>query len=150
MYSEEVRFMADDVLLNKAASIERCVRRAREEYQADPNGFASNFTRQDAAILNIQRACEAALDMGQHIIRRESLGLPQSARDVFALLALGGWIEESLAESMKRMVGFRNVAVHEYQTLQLPITVNIITQHLDEFLQFSRSMLLKDASTPPT
>ena len=142
--------MADDVLLNKAASIERCVRRAREEYLADPNGFASNFTRQDAAILNIQRACEAALDMGQHIIRRESLGLPQSARDVFALLALGGWIEESLAESMKRMVGFRNVAVHEYQTLQLPITVNIITQHLDEFLQFSRSMLLKDASTPPT
>ena len=51
---------------------------------------------------------------------------------------------------MKRMVGFRNVAVHEYQTLQLPITVQIITQHLDEFAQFSRALLLKDASTPPT
>lgn len=140
--------MADDVLLNKAASIERCVARAREEYEADPSGFATNFTRQDAAILNIQRACEAALDMGQHIIRRESLGLPQSARDVFALLAQAGWIDEALAESMKRMVGFRNVAVHEYQTLQLPITLNIITGHLDEFAMFSRSMLLKDASAP--
>lgn len=140
--------MADDVLLNKAASIERCVARAREEYEADPSGFATNFTRQDAAILNIQRACEAALDMGQHIIRRESLGLPQSARDVFALLAQAGWIDEALAKSMKRMVGFRNVAVHEYQTLQLPITLNIITGHLDEFAMFSRSMLLKDASAP--
>ena len=138
--------MADDVLLNKAASIERCVARAREEYAADPNSFATNFTRQDAAILNIQRACEAALDMGQHIIRRESLGLPQSARDVFTLLAQAGWINNTLAESMKRMVGFRNVAVHEYQALQLPITLSIITGHLDEFADFSRCMLLKDAS----
>lgn len=142
--------MADDVLLNKAASIERCVARAREEYETDPAGFATNFTRQDAAILNIQRACEAALDMGQHIIRRESLGLPQSARDVFALLAHANWLDQSLAESMKRMVGFRNVAVHEYQTLQLPITLNIITHHLGEFAQFTRCLLLKDASTPPT
>ena len=138
--------MADDVLLNKAATIERCVARAREEYAADPAGFATNFTRQDAAILNIQRACEAALDMGQHIIRRQSLGLPQSARDVFALLAQAGWITDALAESMKRMVGFRNVAVHEYQTLQLPITLNIITGHLDEFSEFSRSMLRKEAT----
>lgn len=141
--------MADDVLLNKAASIERCVARAREEYDTDPNSFATNFTRQDAAILNIQRACEAALDMGQHIIRRESLGLPQSARDVFALLAKAEWIGETLSEAMKRMVGFRNVAVHEYQTLQLPITLNIITGHLGEFEEFSRCLLLKDASTPP-
>jgi uncharacterized protein YutE (UPF0331/DUF86 family) len=49
-----------------------------------------------------------------------------------------------LAQSMKHMVGFRNIAVHEYQSLQLPITVNIIEQHLDEFLAFSRQMLLKD------
>ena len=139
--------MADDVLLNKAASIERCVARARAEYAVDPKGFATNFTRQDAAILNIQRACEAALDMGQHIIRRESLGLPQSARDVFTLLKQAGWIDDALAESMKRMIGFRNVAVHEYQTLQLPITLNIITDHLDEFADFSQYMLRKDASS---
>lgn len=136
--------MADDVLLNKAATIERCVTRAREEYTADPETFATNFTRQDAAILNIQRACEATLDMGHHIIRRESLGLPQSSRDVFALLANAHWLDPELAESMKHMVGFRNIAVHEYQTLQLPITVNIIQSHLDEFLAFSRQMLLKD------
>ncbi|MCE2877976.1 MAG: DUF86 domain-containing protein [Comamonadaceae bacterium] len=61
--------MADDVVLNKSATIERRVARAREEYDADPDTFATNHTRQDAAILNIQRACEAALDMGHHIIR---------------------------------------------------------------------------------
>jgi len=137
--------MADDVLINKAATIERCVRRAREEYAADPASFATNFTRQDAAILNIQRACEAALDMGQHLIRRERLGVPQSARDVFALLARGGWIGDELAAALKRMVGFRNIAVHDYESLQLPITVSIIETHLDEFLDYSSTMLRKDA-----
>lgn len=136
--------MPDDVLINKAATIERCVRRAREEYAADPAGFATNFTRQDAAILNIQRACEAALDMGQHLVRRERLGVPQSARDVFALLARGGWIRAELADALKRMVGFRNIAVHDYESLQLPITIRIIEVHLDEFLDFTRTLLLHD------
>ncbi|SDI06188.1 Uncharacterized conserved protein YutE, UPF0331/DUF86 family [Pseudomonas benzenivorans] len=140
--------MVDDVLINKAASIERCVARAREEYAKDPASFASDFTRQDAAILNIQRACEAALDMGQHLIRRERLGVPQSARDVFELLAQGGWVAAPLAAGLKNMVGFRNIAVHEYQALQLPITVAIITRHLDEFLQFSAAILRRDAGQP--
>ena len=138
--------MADDVLINKAASIERCVARAREEYARDPASFANDFSRQDAAILNIQRACEAALDMGQHLIRREKLGVPQSARDVFALLAQGGWIDTALAENLKRMVGFRNIAVHDYQSLQLAITVSIITGHLDEFLDYSQAVLLRDTA----
>lgn len=136
--------MPDDVLINKAATIERCVARAQEEYSADTESFATNFTRQDAAILNIHRACEAALDMGQHIIRRERLGVTQSARDTFTLLQQGGWISEPVAEQMKRMVGFRNVAVHDYQALQLPITTNILTQHLNDFLAYSRQMLKKD------
>ena len=136
--------MADDVLINIAATIERRVARAREEYAADPDGFAKNFSRQDAAIHNIQRACEAALDMGLHIIRRERLGVTQSARDTFTLLAQAHWLTPAVAEQMKRMVGFRNVAVHDYQSLQLPITLNILTLHLDDFLVFSRQMLLHD------
>jgi uncharacterized protein YutE (UPF0331/DUF86 family) len=133
--------MVDDVLINKAASIERCVRRAREEYDKDADTFSTDFTRQDAAILNIQRACEAALDMGQHLVRRDKLGVPQSARDVFTLLAQAGWIEPALADDLKRMVGFRNIAVHDYQAMQLPITVRIITFHLDEFLRYSQALL---------
>lgn len=138
--------MVDDVLMNKAATIERCVHRAREEYDKDTDTFATDFTRQDAAILNIQRACEAAIDMGQHLIRRDKLGVPQSARDVFSLLAQAGLIEYTLADDLKRMVGFRNIAVHDYQAMQLPITVRIITFHLDEFLRYSQALLRQDVT----
>ena len=137
--------MADDVLLNKAATIERCVARAREEYAKNPATFAEDFTRQDAAILNIQRACEAALDMAQHLIRRDRLGIPQSARDAFELLRRAGWIEPHLLTSLKNMVGFRNIAAHDYQVLQLPITVSIITHHLGDFLSYTADIIAKDA-----
>ena len=133
--------MVDDVLLNKAATIERCVARARQEYAAAGEHFATDFTRQDAAVLNVQRACEAALDIGHHIVRRERLGVPQSARDVFDMLSAAGWVELALADAMKRMVGFRNIAVHDYQELLLPITVSVITEHLDEFLRFTAAIL---------
>jgi uncharacterized protein YutE (UPF0331/DUF86 family) len=138
--------MLDDVLINKAATIERCVARAREEYHNNPQTFADDYTRQDAAILNIQRACEAALDMGQHLIRRDRLGVPQSARDVFTLLAESDFIDADLAGVLKRMVGFRNIAVHDYQSLQLPIIVSIIQRHLDDFLAYSKILIQRDAS----
>ena len=141
--------MVDDVLVNKAATIERCVARAREEYNADPASFATNFTRQDAAVLNVQRACEAALDIGQHLIRRDHLGVPQSARDVFDLLSRAEWIDAALAESLKRMVAFRNIAVHDYRNLLLPITVNVITLHLGDFLDFSQRVLQRDGLRQP-
>ena len=133
--------MVDDVLINKSATVERCVARAREEYGHDPASFATDFTRQDAATLNVQRACEAVLDMGQHIVRREGLGVPQSARDVFDLMARAQWIDAPLAQALKRMVAFRNIAVHDYQSLILPILVNVITGHLGEFLTFTRTVL---------
>lgn len=135
--------MPDDVLLNKAATIERCVARAREEFAAAGAHFATDFTRQDAAVLNVQRACEAALDMGQYLIRRDKLGIPQSARDVFALLATVGWIEAPLADRLQKMVGFRNIAVHDYQALLIPIVTEVITRHLDDFLAYSRAILLR-------
>ena len=138
--------MTDDVILNKVATIERCVQRAREEYEAEPDTFATNFTRQDAAVLNIQRACEAALDIGHYLIRRDKLGIPQGARDVFSLLERAQWIDSGMADSLKRMVGFRNIAVHDYRTLQLPIVTTIIEKHLDDFLAFGRIMLKNSPS----
>ncbi len=137
--------MPDDVLINKAATVERCVARAREEYQANPQTFATDHTRQDAATLNVQRACEAVLDMGQHLVHKERLGVPQGARDVFELLARAQWIDTPLAEALKRMVAFRNIAVHDYQSLLVPILENVITQHLDEFLAFTKIILKRTA-----
>ncbi|MFM7245188.1 MAG: type VII toxin-antitoxin system HepT family RNase toxin [Planctomycetaceae bacterium] len=70
--------MPDDVSLNKLAIIERCLRRVAEEYRGDPARL-ENFTIQDSVVLNVQRACEAAIDMAMHVIAVRRLGVPQDA-----------------------------------------------------------------------
>ena len=129
--------MADDVLLKKAAIVERSVGRAREEYAAAGTGFATDFTRQDAAVMNIQRACEAVVDMANHIVRRDRLGVVSSARESFDTLVSAGFITQELAEAMKHMVGFRNLAVHDYQRLLLAVAERVIQRDLDDLLAFS-------------
>ena len=127
----------DNVEINKAAMIERCVARVREEYDGDAANLLANQTKQDAIILNIQRACEAAIDLAMHRVRVHRLGIPQDSRDAFELLARAGQLDRGLAETMKRMVGFRNIAVHDYQALSLVIVQAIIERHLDDFREFA-------------
>jgi uncharacterized protein YutE (UPF0331/DUF86 family) len=119
-----------DALAQKAARLERCIARAREE-RAAATDFAGDQTRQDAAILNVQRACELAIDMANMVVADRLRGLPSSARESFALLVEHGWIDSALAADLGRMVGFRNVAVHAYDDLDLAIAIAVIDRDID-------------------
>ncbi len=130
----------DDVLLNKTATITRCIKRIREEY-TEKVDFRTNYTRQDSVILNLQRCCEAAIDMGNRLIRLRGLGIPQSSRDVFKLLQQEKIIEEVIANSLMAMVGLRNIAVHDYQALNLDIVIHVIENNLQDFEEFCRALL---------
>jgi uncharacterized protein YutE (UPF0331/DUF86 family) len=136
--------MVDDVVLNKCATVERAVGRAREEYDGRSDNLTANQTKQDAIILNLQRACEATIDLAMYLVARERLGVPQSSREAFDLLARTGLIEAALATSLKRMVGFRNVAVHDYQRLALDIVQAIVERDADVLLAFARLSLSLD------
>jgi uncharacterized protein YutE (UPF0331/DUF86 family) len=128
--------MADPVIFGKAGIVERCVKRAREELASSAD-FASDYTRQDAAILNVERACEAAIDIANRIIRLHKLGAPVSSRDGFALLVAGGVIGQDLADRLVRMIGFRNLAVHQYHKLDIAIVQAVVEKSLDDVLEFS-------------
>lgn len=136
--------MADDVVLNKTSIIERCLRRVREEYDDDPSNLHNDITKQDAIILNLQRACQAAIDLAMHLVREHDLGVPQESREAFALLEEQGHLDPDLSHRLMRMVGFRNVAVHEYQSLNLDIVQSIVEEHLSDFTRFTERVLKTD------
>jgi uncharacterized protein YutE (UPF0331/DUF86 family) len=127
--------MVDDVVVAKAASIERSVKRAIEEFTLAGVNFVHDCSRQDAALMNVQRACETAIDLAQQLVRVRALGVPSSTRDLFTLLEAAKIIDSALAKSMRRMVGFRNVAVHEYQRLDMAIVVSVIERELAQILR---------------
>ena len=128
--------MIDDVVLNKTEIIKKYVQRIHEEYADNPNNL-NNYTKQDSVILNIQRACEAAIDLGMHNIAEKELGIPQASRDTFDILHDQGIIDHDVSERLKAMVGFRNIAIHNYQKLNIKIIQSIIEKHLKDLIDFS-------------
>ena len=129
------------LVLGKVAAIERSVARAREEFAAAGVAFARDFTRQDAAILNILRGRELALDLANIMIRERGLGIPQSGRDSFRLLADAHLIEPEHALRLQRMIGFRNIAVHQYQALDIAIVEAILQRDLDDLLAYAQTIV---------
>lgn len=132
--------MTDDIIYNKIAIIERCLIRINEEYNNDSANL-KNITKQDSIVLNIQRACEASIDLAMHFVAVKRLGIPQNSRDAFDMLAAYSIINIELADRLKAMVGFRNIAVHNYQELDLSIIENIIKNNLKDLLQLSKVIL---------
>lgn len=103
----------NDVILNKTLSIEYYINCIQEVYSSNPENL-KDFTKQDSIILNIQRACEASIDIAMHLVSERKLGIPKESRDGFRMLHEAGLLDAILTKTLMNMVGFRNIAVHDY------------------------------------
>lgn len=131
----------NDIVINKIQSIQRCVARAGAEYHADPDSFAENFTRQDAAILNVLRACEQSIDLANHLIKVHKMGIPTTSSESFALLAEQSVIDNDLRQKLTSMVHFRNTIIHQYQKMDIAIVEAVIKSGLDDLLTLGDNIL---------
>jgi uncharacterized protein YutE (UPF0331/DUF86 family) len=132
----------NDVVINKIATIERCLQRIKVVYAEVGNNLSTDFTRQDSIVLNLQRACEASIDLANYINKQKKLGIPQSSRDAFQLLFKAALLSEEVAANLKKMVGLRNIAVHDYQELNIDIVKFIVENHLIDFQHFIKAIRL--------
>lgn len=133
--------MQDNIIVNKTDIISRCVKRVHEEYKKSNGNFLTDFSRQDASILNLQRAIQAAVDMASHVIRKKGLATPLEMKDLFVTLHESNIISKIVCEKMVNMIGFRNISVHEYQKLDMNIVVSVIEKHLTDFEKFIQEIL---------
>ncbi len=132
--------MSDETVAQKITSIQRCAAQARKALAEAQDEFRTNYLFQDAAVLNIIRACETSIDLANMLIRAKRLGIPAESRDSFAILARENLIDVDLGQRLERMVGFRNVAVHRYRHLDLEIVESVIRKDLDGLLTFAEAM----------
>lgn len=127
--------MVEDILYNKIEIIERCLIRVKEVYDDKPDNL-KDFTKQDSVVLNIHRAVEATIDIAMYIVATKKLGIPQNSRDAFEVLFSNKIINKDMLEKLKNMIGFRNIAVHNYQKLNLDVLQKVIENHLEDFKEF--------------
>lgn len=131
---------SENVIFSKFETIERCISRIREEYQGDPESL-EDYRKVDMIVLNLQRACEATQDLAIHVVSNKKLGLPQNKRDAFKILEKNKIIDAKMSENMQNMVGFRNIAVHDYKEIDEEILQNIIENNLTDLIHFARIIL---------
>ena len=132
----------NEIILNKKVSIERCIQQIETYYALDTGlPFATDYLRQDAIAMNLQRACELTIDIANYLIKSKKLGLPQDSRDSFTLLQQAGLITIEQMNRLQAMLGFRNTLVHQYQKLDLQIMVDVIEHHLRELLDYANAAL---------
>jgi len=139
--------MDNDLLVSKTGTIERCIKRARDEYEKDPTTFVGDITRQDAATLNVIRAWEAAVEMGDYVLAHAGMGPAHDEREVISLLEENGWIDPALGEDLKRTGEFCR-AEWDYQAAPLPALVTIIKRGLDDFDAYARALLARTGDVP--
>lgn len=129
-----------DVVFAKVGNIQRCLRRIKDVTALDPMSLA-DIDVQDIFVLNLQRAIQSAIDLAAHAVSEGDLGLPAVLKENFSLLKDAKVLEPGLADRMVRMVGFSNIAVHDYQNLDIEILKSILIHHLVDLEDFCQAIL---------
>lgn len=123
-----------DLLLKRLAFIETCVSELRTLARLD---LLEQDVREERFVVHtLQLAVQAALDAASHIVSDERLGEPETNRQLFDLLHRAGWLPEPLTAALRDMAGFRNLVVHGYETVDLRVVADIVTNRLDDLLAF--------------
>lgn len=129
MSEKDVVFSKINVIKNCLISIEKV-----ELQEKDPDFKLGLFE------LNLQRAVQACIDLANLVISKEGLGLPNSYRQSFDILNKFGVIPDELQAKMSKMVGFRNISVHDYEHVKPEIVKSIVQKHLPDFEEFYTAM----------
>lgn len=125
----------DDIVFQKINRIQNCLKRIYDTLGADPKRLDS-YDVQDIVTLNLQRAVQLVIDLAAHIVRIRSFGMPKTLKENFQLLFDHKVIDKELKEKMEHMVGFRNIAVHDYESINPDILKSIFKYHLKDIEDF--------------
>jgi len=139
--------MDREVIEQKLESLRRCIQRIESKCPADVQSLKSDTDLQDIIALNLSRAVQLCVDIGAHLIAEMDTPPPDSMGKTFDTLASNGVIHETLAAQMKKAVGFRNIAVHNYEEIDWAIVYSIASNHLADFKDFARVIASRLAAT---
>lgn len=136
-----------ETFLRKQARLQRSLDRARDKYRAAASTIEEDLDAQDIVLVNLQRACEQAIDIAQILVRQLGVPRPTSNKELFTELSRAGHLDPGLARRLAAMVGFRNLLVHEYDVIDLAIVRAVVERELDvsDMLSATALRLLEDS-----
>ncbi len=129
------------VVLRKISLIRHNLSRLKNKENISLESLKNDFDIQDIVLHNLQLAIQGCIDIGSHVISDEGWGVAGSLNEIFYILQNKGVIKAEMAEKMISMVGFRNILVHEYETINFDIVCNILQHHLRDINEYLLAMV---------
>ena len=119
------------------------------EYQKQVSEYSALTVEQYRGDWKIQRIIERTLqmmielcaDIANHVISDNGLRTPETYADTFRVLAENSILNRDQLAVMEKMAKFRNIVVHQYETVDAEIVILVLRRHLDDFKQFSDSVV---------
>jgi len=105
--------------------LERSQRYTQKEFTADPERYGS-------AERFLHLAIETLNDIANHVVADQRLGPVEQYSDLPRLFAEQSWIDHSQKELWTRMIGFRNILVHDYLDVDHQIVYDVLQNNLGD------------------
>jgi len=128
------------ILAEKLESLRRCINRVDEKRPPRIELLIDNPDIQDILVLNLTRAVQLCVDIGSHIISESDETAPNTMGEVFETLRKLNVIPVQTCRQLKKAVGFRNVAIHNYAAINWEIVYAISEKSLDDFRAFAKEI----------
>jgi uncharacterized protein YutE (UPF0331/DUF86 family) len=96
-----------------------------EEFLGDPEHYGSTERF-------LQLAIESLLDIGNHVIAEESLGVVNWYSDIPEIFAAKEYLDAKLKEIWIQIIGFRNTLVHEYLDIDRKLVYEVLQHKLTD------------------
>jgi uncharacterized protein YutE (UPF0331/DUF86 family) len=125
-----------DLVLRKLADLDLYLTQIAEYRGIQLDDYRGDWKVQRIVERTLQMAIEVCLDVATHVIADRGLRVPATYAEAFDVLAEAGLLPGAERDTMVRMVGFRNVVVHEYARVDAEIVVRILREHLDDLAGF--------------
>ncbi len=133
--------MDQQVIAQKLESLRRCIMRVESKTPPNLQTLIDDPDIQDVVVLNLTRAVQLCVDIASHIIADSPESAPSTMGESFVILAKLHIIDDTTATNLRRAVGFRNVAVHDYEDIDWAIVYAICTRHLQDFRKFAQNLV---------
>lgn len=127
-------------LVIKIRQLEEYIRDVKKLRRRPKSEFVSHSDTEALAEHHVQRACQAALDIANHIIAEKGFGQPTMYKDLGYILAKERIVSEDMAKKLEQVAKFRNRLVHEYATLDASTVYEIVTVRIDDLIEFARQI----------
>jgi uncharacterized protein YutE (UPF0331/DUF86 family) len=97
-----------------------------DEFVGDPERYGS-------AERFLHLSIEAINDLGNHMIANLNLGEVNWQSDIPKILFERGYLSSELQDKWIKMIGFRNVLVHEYLNIDHELVYDVLQNNLGDF-----------------